>query len=119
MPQVKSPIPGCDNETPDYEASTVAAVHNTHASFHSFSSSTPEKVERVRRPTNASAWTSDEWTNFESMWNDYKEASNKKDKELIIQLLECCDENLLKDCKRTQGGSLTEKPEKDVLVPIR
>ncbi|KAH3821911.1 hypothetical protein DPMN_123679 [Dreissena polymorpha] len=55
MPQVKSPIPGCDNETPDYEASTVAAVHNTHASFHSFSSSTPGKVERVRRPTNASA----------------------------------------------------------------
>lgn len=40
-------------------------------------------------------------------------------KDLVIQLLECCDENLRKDLTRSTGGSLTNKPEEEVLSAIK
>ncbi|KAH3876961.1 hypothetical protein DPMN_000814 [Dreissena polymorpha] len=40
-------------------------------------------VERVRRLTITSAETSEEWTYFESRWNDNKEATKIKDVEHV------------------------------------
>ena len=77
------------------------------------------KAEKVRRPTTSSAGTSEDWSYFLSRWADYKSATKLAGKELIIQLLECCDENLRKDLTRAQGGTLTDKPEADVLAAIR
>ena len=67
----------------------------------------------------SSAGTSEEWTYFLSRWKDYVNATKIKDKDLIIQLLECCDETLRRDLTRAQGGSLTTKTEEIVLAAIR
>ena len=63
--------------------------------------------------------TSEEWTYFLSRWKDYVDATKIKDKELIIQLPECCDETLRRDLIRAQGGSLTTKTADIVLAANR
>ena len=40
-------------------------------------------------------------------------------KDRVIQLLECCDDELRRDLTRSSGGSLTSKDEKTVLESIR
>jgi len=77
------------------------------------------KAEKVRHPTTSSAGTSEDWSYFLSRWADYKSTTKLAGKELIIQLLECCNENLRNDLTRAQGGTLTDKPEADVLAAIR
>ena len=52
-------------------------------------------------------------------WGDYKDATKITGKDLIIQLLECCEEDLRKDLTRSAGGSLTNKSENEVLAAIK
>ena len=121
MPKVKCPIPACVFETDDLDAAIVAALLTTHALVHNAASSTAScnKVEKVKRPTISSAGTSEDWSYFLSRWKDYVEATKIKDKELVIQLLECCDETLRRDLTRSAGGSLTDKSQEDVLKAMR
>ena len=118
MVRVKCPIPAYEFETDDLDAAIVAALISTHAKVYD-TSVTPAKAEKVKRPTVSSAGASEEWTYFLSRWKDYVDATKIKDKELIIQLLECCDETLRRDLTRAQGGSLTTKTEEVVLAAIR
>lgn len=122
MPVIKCPIPDCDFETSDLDAAIVAALLTTHALVHTTtpaSTTSCNKVEKVKRPTISPAGTSEDWSYFLSRWKDYVEATKIKDKELVIQLLECCDETLRRDLTRSAGGSLTEKSQEDVLTAMR
>ena len=76
-------------------------------------------MEKVRRPTITSAGTSEEWSYFITRWQDYAEATRVEGKDKVIQLLECCDEQLRKDLTRNAGGSLTNKPVEEVLQAIK
>lgn len=120
MPVVKCPIPDCDYETGDLDAAIVAALLTTHALVHTSAAGTSgNKVEKVKRPSVSSAGTSEDWSYFLSRWKDYVEATKIKDKELVIQLLECCDESLRRDLTRSAGGSLADKSQEEVLRAIR
>lgn len=119
MPQVKCPIPGCDYETPDLDAVIVAALITTHATTHPTTSDIQARIEKVKRPTVTLAGSSEDWTYFLSRWKDYVDATKITGKNLILQLLECCDESLRKDLTRTAGGSLTNKSEQEVLAAIK
>ncbi|VDI03572.1 Hypothetical predicted protein [Mytilus galloprovincialis] len=77
------------------------------------------KVEKVKRPTVASAGSSEDWTYFVSRWKDYIQATKVSGKDLVIQLLECCDETLRRDITRSAGGSLVDKSEQEVLAAMR
>ena len=63
--------------------------------------------------------TSEEWTYFTSRWTDYKTATKVSGQDVVIQLLECCEESLRKDLTRNNGGSLTGKTEEAVLAAIK
>ena len=115
MSQVKCPFPLCDYETADLDAATVAALITTHSIIHN-NAPTPVTAEKAP-PRHLLA--GEGWSYFLSRWTGYKSAQKLAGKELIIQLLECCDENLRKDLTRGQGGTLTDKPEADVLNAIR
>ena len=118
MPVIKCPIPDCDFETDDVDAVIVAALLTTHATTHS-TNHVSTKVEKVKRPTVSLAGTSEDWAYFLSRWKDYTDATKITGKDLIVQLLECCDETLRKDLTRTAGGSLTNKTEAEVLAAIK
>ena len=77
------------------------------------------RIQKVNRPTLGLAGSSEEWSYFLTRWNDYVEATHVAGKERIIQLLECCEEDLRKDLTRCAGGSLTNKTETEVLEAIQ
>ncbi|CAC5390777.1 unnamed protein product [Mytilus coruscus] len=69
--------------------------------------------------TEEEAGTSEEWAYFESRWSDYVEATKIAGRDKVVQLLECCDEQLRKDLTRSAGGSLTNKPVQEMLAAIK
>ncbi|XP_066924333.1 uncharacterized protein [Clytia hemisphaerica] len=123
MPSVNCPVPGCNYATPDTEAVIVAALITAHAnSTHNGPAQAGQgttKVEKVKRPTIVSSSTSEDWTYFLTRWNEYKQATRVAGREIIIQLLECCEEQLRKDLTRSSVGPLTEKTEDDILAAIK
>ena len=119
MPRVKCPIVNCTYETDDLPSDIVIKLLDLHAISHTGSSPPAPKVDRVRRPTVSPAGTGEEWQYFLTRWGEYKTATQISGSAIVIQLLECCDEQLRKDLTRAAGGSLTAKSEEDVLASIK
>ena len=67
----------------------------------------------------SSAGSSEDWAYFESRWADYVDATKLTGKDKVVQLLECCDDDLRKDLTRNSGGSLSNKTEEEVLAAIK
>ena len=118
MPAIRCPIDGCEYETPDVEAVVTAALITTHATVHQAPTSEPAaqaaRIEKVKRPTITSAGTTEDWQYFKSRWGDYVKATRLEGADRVIQLLECCDEQLRKDLTRNAGGTLTGMSEDQV-----
>jgi hypothetical protein len=125
MPKYKCPFPDCTYETADVEdtlAATLISVHatGTHTAIAPASANiNAAKIERVRRPTISTAGSSEDWCYFQTRWQDYIDATKVTGKDKVIQLLECCDDQLRKGLTRNAGGSLTNKPIDDVMTAIR
>ena len=122
MPVVRCPIDGCEYETPDVDPVVAAALITTHATTHQ--ASRPEltqaaRVEKVKRPTISSAGTTEDWQYFRSRWGDYVKATRLEGTDRVIQLLECCDDQLRKDLTRNAGGTLTGMTEDAVFAAIK
>ena len=66
----------------------------------------------------SSAGTTEDWLYFKSRWGDYVKATKLEGTDRVIQLLECCDEQLRKDLTRNAGGTLTRMAE-DGIFPLR
>ena len=119
MPVINCPIAECTYATPDVEAVLAAALITTHATIHKAVTPNVAKVEKVKRPTISSAGTSEDWSYFMSRWDDYVEATKVSGKDKVVQLLECCDEQLRKDLTRTAGGTLANHTEANVLKAMK
>ena len=122
MPSVNCPVPGCNYATPDTEAVIVAALITAHATTHNNPAPAAQgtaKVEKVKRPTIIPSCTSEDWTYFLTRWNEYKQATRVAGREIIVQLLECCEEQLRKDLTRSSVGPLTDKTEDAILAAIK
>ena len=77
------------------------------------------KIERVKRPTISATGSSEEWTYFLTRWQEYVDATQITGKDKVLQLLECCDDNLCKDITRNAGGSLANKTVEQVLTAVK
>lgn len=122
MPSVSCPVPGCTYTTPDLDAVIIAALLTTHATTHSnqpTSVSPTAKIERVRRPTVTLAGTSEDWKYFLTRWIEYKTATKITGRDAVLQLLECCDEQLRRDLTRSTTGMLAEKSEDVILASMK
>ena len=106
MPVVKCPIEGCEYETLNVDAVIAAALITTHATSHQTPSQPTQtaRVEKVKIPSISSASTTEDWLYFKSRWGDYVKATKLKGTDRVIQLLECCDEQLRKDLTRNAGA---------------
>ena len=121
MPVVKCPTEGCEYETPDVEPVIAATLITAHATSHQTPSQPTQtaRVEKVKRPSISSASTTEDWQYFKSRWGDYVKATKLEGTDKVIQLLECCDEQLRKDLTRNAGGSLTGMTEDQVLKAMK
>lgn len=118
MPSIECPVPGCTYATPD-----TAALLTTHATTHAAltppTAGASVKIERVRRPTIIPASTSEDSKYFLTRWDEYKAATKITGRDIIVQLLECCDEQLRKDLTRSSVGPMTGKTEAAILASIK
>ena len=73
----------------------------------------------MKRPVISSAGTPEDWNYFLSRWNDYVEATKVTGEDEVLQLLECCDEELRRYVTRMAGGSLTNNTAEEALAAIR
>ena len=115
---------GCEFETAEAEAGAIiAALLNLHANSHAASShaatAQATRAEKRKRPTISSAASSEEWTYFETRWDEYHRGTKLTGGDVVVQLLECCSDELQKDLIRAAWGSLSSKPEQDVLTAIK
>ena len=61
----------------------------------------------------------EDWQYYKSRWDDYVKATKVAGTDKIIQLLECCDEQLRKDLTRDAGHLLTEMTEEEVFAAMK
>ena len=126
---VDCPYPGCEFQTnvTDALASTLLQFHASGAHpgvangdpGGASNTSGTAQVKKVWHPTISTGGTSEEWPYFKIRWNNYVTATKISGRNLVIMLLECCDEDLHRDLTRSAGGTITEKSEADVLAAIR
>ena len=112
MPTVKCPINGCGYETIDASDAIVAALIGIHGTTHQASTQSRPKSEacKIKRPSVCTAGTNEEWKYFETRLIEYKQAAKIGADEMVVQLLECCEESLRRDLTRVAGGvSMTHK----------
>ena len=94
----------------DELAALLLTVHSNGTHMQTTSQPTPKataKVEKVQRPTMSSAGSSEERSYFHTP------------KDMVIQLLNCCKEQLRKDLTRSAGSSLTNKSVNEVMTVIK
>ena len=125
MPKHKCPFPDYIFETDDVQDSLAAVLIPVHSvgthtvAAPSMSGNAAAKVEQVRHPTISTAGSSEDLSYFLTRWQGYVDATKITGKDKVVQLLECCDEQLRKDLTQNTGGTLTTKPIKDVMSAIR
>ena len=83
----------------------TATLITTHATSHQTPSQPTQtaRVEKVKRLSISSAGTTEDWLYFKSRWGDYVKATKLERTDRVIQLLECCDEQLCKNLTRMVG----------------
>ena len=107
-----------DSEATISEAITLLQMHEKAKHEHQISTSNPLKADKVRRPTITGGGSSEDWQYFVTRWEEYASATKLADKDKVLQLLECCDEQLRRDLTRAAGGTLSTKPENEVMEAI-
>ena len=101
MPAIKRPIPGCDYSIDDVAAAIVVQLLELHQVIHAQPQGHPStaKGKKVKRPSISRSGTSEEWSYFNTRWDEYVAATGiKGKKDCVIQLRECCDEELRRKC---------------------
>lgn len=102
------------------DATLAAAFLTAHAMIHRTQRpAQAARAEKVRRPDISSAGTTEDWVYFRSRWDDYVRATKLVGPDRILQLLECCDDQLRRDLTRNAGGTLAEKTEGEVFAAMK
>ena len=119
MPAVKCPIQDCTYETPDLGDAIVAALITAHSMMHSAASiGATAPVEKIKRPTIEISGTKEEWTFFQTRWEDYKLQSSYQDIRIAGKDA-CCTEDMKMNLVSLSGGSLQSKSIKYVMSAIQ
>ena len=124
MPAVPcSHAPGCsyvtDSEATIGEAIVLLQMHEKAKHEQQTVSNSSVKADKVRRPTITGGGSSEDWQYFVTRWEEYAAATKLSESDKVLQLLECCDEQLRRDLTRAAGGTLSSKPEDEVMEAIR
>ena len=123
MPSYKCSWTDCTYFTEDSESNVALQLLTLHSGIHLPAATQAPvthtaRAEKVKRPTINPAGTCEEWDYFLQRWEDYNQANRLTGKDIIYQLLECCEDNLRKDLTRTHD-KLSDQTESTVLGYIK
>ena len=119
--EVACPFPECDHISRNDNAAIVVELLKIHGLTHSTHAAvTPGgKMEKLKRPTISLAGTSETWAYFETRWSEYRDGTHLRGDDIVVQLLECCDDELRRDLTRSNGGSMASGTEVNVLAAMK
>jgi len=126
MVQIDCPYPNCTYQAScesEQLASTLLQIHASgshNPAVPATTNSAPaSSIPKLKRPVISAGGSSEEWSYFLIRWKDYIAATNITGASQILQLLECCDDELRRDVTRSAGGSLANQTEAEVLNTIK
>ena len=116
-------FPDYTYSTPEGDLAVVVELLKMHVSAqHKQAEAEPNKstkVEKAKRPEITLEMTDGDWAYFISRWSAYKKASGVQDEQVVVQLMECCGEQLRKEHFRSFPNFKTSDLEEDILKQIR
>ena len=84
---------------PNYRSQSPTLIQWSHG--------TMAKVEKISRPTVDEGISLEDWLDFEQRWREYKDATRVAGRDLIHQLLDCCNpDGLRKNLVRVHRDTL-------------
>ena len=114
--------PGCGHVSQNDDASIVVKILKIHGLTHTIEAAATSggKMEKLKRPTISLAGsTSETWAYFETRWGEYRDGTHLQGDNIVVQLLECCDDELRRDLTHSNGGSMVRGTEVDMLAAMK
>ena len=91
----------CDWKCDAESLETYLGLYKIHVEAKHKTAQGSTKVEKAKRPELASEVSDEDWAYFQSRWVEYKKATNLTSSEdILVQLMECCCEQLRRDHHR-------------------
>ena len=124
MPRLQCPFQGCSDVTEDDSENLAIALFNAHISTHTASNTNnaqrvgSSKSEKIIRPKLSQGMPEEGWNSFIVQWKIYKSSAALSDDEGKLQLIYCCEQDLLEHVLRSDPD-ITGKEEPDQLASIR
>ena len=120
MAGTRCPFNGCEYAVPEGTLDAMAPiVFSTHALNHKTVEVSAGKVDPVRRPTITANGTTEAWAYFLTRWGQYATATRIAGVPRVLQLLECCDEDLRHSLTCSSRLDLADEAEDVVLAAIK
>ena len=124
MQRLQCPFQGCNDVTEDDSENLAIALFNAHISTHTVSNTTnahrveSSKNEKIIRPKLSQGLPEEGWNSFIVQWRIYKSSAALSENEGRLQLIYCCEQDLLDHVFRSDPD-ITGKAEPDQLASIR
>jgi len=123
MTTLNCPFPNCAEVVTNAVKDVAIALFNAHVSTHTVNtgrmqSNGSSKSEKLSRPTVTQGMLEEAWNSFKVLWNLYKSGAGLSHAELGLQLIYCCDEDLMEQLLRADPR-IVSKSEKDQMESIR
>ncbi len=123
MVTLRCPVANCGRQVVNRDMDLLVATYRAHISTHTADtnqdrSNGPSKGEKISRPRITRGMSVEAWNSFQVRWGLYKTGTRLSESEYSLQLLYCCDKELLEQLLQADPG-IADKPEVDQLESIR
>ena len=112
MEILKRPFADCAVQVRRADKDVAIALYNAHISTHTTNTgrNKPSKGESISRPKITQGMLTESWNTFTVLWKLYKTGTGMSEAERSLQLIYCCDGELLEQLLRADP-EIMAKPE--------
>ena len=100
MTTLGCPFTGCEEQVINADKDVAITLFNAHISTHTANAgrnqgSGPSKSKKLTRPKITQGMLVESWNSFGVLWNLYKKGAGLSEAECGLQLIYCCDKELM------------------------
>ena len=123
MTVLRCPFSDCSEEISEDDKDIAIAMFNAHVSTHTVNgrprgSSSSSKSEKLTRPKLTQGMLEETWNSFKALWELYKTGAGLSAEECGLQLIYCCDDELMEQVVRADP-LIISKPKEEQLEAIK
>ena len=121
MVALRCPVANCGRQVVNRDMDLAVAIYRAHISTHETDTNQDRsngKGEKISRPRITRGMLIEAWNSFQVRWGLYKTGTSLPESERSLQLMYCCDKELLEQLLQADPN-IADKPEVDQLDSIR